>query len=161
MLTLVRQCLQGRAPQYLCSKFTSNVALGYARTRGNTNLHLKRPATEFYLHFAHYVHNFAFPTTKRPPLFSLYLPCFLTTFHLPECVMLAYTCVCMYVFVCLYQDPQEDRQGAFICGDVDHVKFKWSQHRLQRCTDGSFNSEWCSKIVVHVHSTCLYNNYKF
>ena len=39
---------QGRAPQYLCSKFATRESLGLRTTRGSKNLHLKRPATDFY-----------------------------------------------------------------------------------------------------------------
>ena len=47
-LALVHKCLLGRAPQYLCSKFVTNESLGLRTTRGSSNLHLKRPTTNFY-----------------------------------------------------------------------------------------------------------------
>ena len=47
-LALVHKCLLRRAPQYLCSKFVTNKSLGLRTTRGSSNLHLKRPTTNFY-----------------------------------------------------------------------------------------------------------------
>ena len=47
-LALVHKCLLGRAPQYLCCKFITNESLGLRTTRGSSNLHLKRPTTNFY-----------------------------------------------------------------------------------------------------------------
>ncbi len=47
-LAMVHNCLNGRAPQYMCTKFTKNQSLGYCRTRGSDNLYLMRPKTELY-----------------------------------------------------------------------------------------------------------------
>ena len=46
-LALVHKCLLGRAPQYLCSKFVTNESLGLRTTRGSSNVHLNRLATNF------------------------------------------------------------------------------------------------------------------
>ena len=47
-LSLVHRCIHGGAPKYLCTKFMLNRELQYARTRGQNNIHLGRPCTNFY-----------------------------------------------------------------------------------------------------------------
>ena len=47
-LSLVHRCIHSGAPKYLHSKFTLNREMQYARTRGQNNIHLRRPCTNFY-----------------------------------------------------------------------------------------------------------------
>ena len=47
-LSLVHRCIHGVVPKYLRSKFTLNREMQYARTRGQNNIHLGRPSTNFY-----------------------------------------------------------------------------------------------------------------
>ena len=46
MLCQVHRCCIKQAAPYLCSKFTTNSNLNYARTRGSDKLHLPRPRTK-------------------------------------------------------------------------------------------------------------------
>jgi len=46
MLCQVHRCCIKQTPPYLCSKFTTNSNLNYARTRGTDKLHLPRPRTK-------------------------------------------------------------------------------------------------------------------
>ena len=48
MLGQVHRCLQGHAPQYLHSKFSTNAESGYKGTRGENKLHLQRPLIDNY-----------------------------------------------------------------------------------------------------------------
>jgi len=49
MLCQVHRCCIKQAPPYLCSKFTTNSNLNYARTRGSDKLHLPRPRTKLWV----------------------------------------------------------------------------------------------------------------
>ena len=44
----VHSCLHGRAPAYLCSKFSRNLNAEYRETRGANNIQLQCPRTNFY-----------------------------------------------------------------------------------------------------------------
>ena len=44
----VHSCLHGRAPAYLCSKFSRNLNTEYRKTRGANNIQLQCPCTNFY-----------------------------------------------------------------------------------------------------------------
>ena len=48
LLCQVHRCYTNQAPPCLCSKFTANSNLNYARTRGSNKLLLPRPRTNFY-----------------------------------------------------------------------------------------------------------------
>ena len=48
VVSKVHSCLHGRAPTYLCSKFSRNLNAEYRETRGVNNIQLQCPHTNFY-----------------------------------------------------------------------------------------------------------------
>jgi len=89
MLCQVHHCCIKQAPPYLCSKFTTNSNLNYARTRGSDKLHLPR-AKDFHssFEFQGAVHFNNYQRTSESSRIGSYLQLLYVSITIPICRVL-------------------------------------------------------------------------